>query len=335
MTSALECADMKTNYKHLNIEERAKLSILKGQEKGVREIARDLERDPSTISRELKRNAPPIRSGYYLAHKAQARTAIRRSLAVRRKRLKTPRLRAYVNRQLRRGWSPELIAGRLVSLGWKERVSYEAIYQYVYSDARDLIPYLTRAHRKRRRRGYSRKHTKSHIPGRISISERPEIVASRKRLGDWEADTAISSKSRPVLQLVANRKARYTILNRLPCREASAMRKTMNRAMCKLPSRCRKTITYDNGVENVEHQLVNRVLGTKSYFCNPYTSQERGTVENIVGLVRRHFPKGTDFAMLSQVKIKRVERWINNRPMKILGYRTPAEVFRSGVALRS
>ena len=94
-------------------------------------------------------------------------------------------------------------------------------------------------------------------------------MASRKRLGDWEADTAISSKSRPVLQLVVNRKTRYTFLNRLPCREASAMRKTINRAMCKLPTRCRKTITYDNGVENVEHQLVNRVLGCRGSFSHP------------------------------------------------------------------
>jgi IS30 family transposase len=325
---------MKKTYKQLNIEEREKVAILKGQGKGVRAIARELERDPSTISRELKRNAPPIRSGYYLAHRAQARAADRRRLAVHRKRLKTPRLRDYVKRQLKRGWSPELIAGRLVSLGWRDHVSHEAIYQWVYAEAKDLIPYLTRAHRKRRRRGYSRKHTKSHIPGRISISKQPAIVASRKRLGDWEADTAISRKSRPVLQLVVNRKARYTFLNRLPSRKASVMRKTMNRAMCKLPTRCRKTITYDNGVENVEHQLVNRVLGTKSYFCTPYTSQERGTVENIVSLVRRHFPKGTVFAMLSPKQIKRVERWINNRPMKILNYRTPAEVFRSGVALR-
>jgi IS30 family transposase len=325
---------MTTTYKQLNIEEREKVAILKGQGKGIREIARELDRDPSTISRELERNAPPIRSGFYLAHKAQARSEERRNLAVHRTRLKTPRLRDYVKRQLRRGWSPELIAGRLVSLGWKDRVSYEAIYQWVYGEAKELIPFLTRAHRKRRRRGYSRKHTKSHIPGRVSISERPTIVAYRMRWGDWEADTAISRKSRPVLQLIVNRKARYTYLNRLPCREASAMRKTMNRAMCKLPNRCRKTITYDNGVENVEHQLVNRVLGTKSYFCNPYTSQERGTVENIVGLVRRHFPKGTDFAMLPLAKIKQVERWVNNRPMKILGYKTPAEVFRSGVALR-
>jgi IS30 family transposase len=106
------------------------------------------------------------------------------------------------------------------------------------------------------------------------------------------------------------------------------MRKTMNRAICKLLSRYRKTIAYDNGVENMEHQMVNRVVGTKSYFCNPYTSQEQGTVENILGLVRIHFQKETDSAMHTQVKIKQVERSINNRPMKILGYRIPLEVFR-------
>jgi IS30 family transposase len=325
---------MPNHYQQLNLEEREKLAIWWGQGKGIREIARELGRDPSTISRELKRNAPPIRQGYYLAHKAQDRASVRRSAAVRRKRLKTPRVRAYITRQLKRGWSPELIAGRLAALGWEERISYEAIYQFVYADARDLITYLARSHRKRRRRGYSRKHTKSHIPGRISISERPAAVAARIRWGDWEADTVISRKSRPVLQLVVNRRARYTFLNRLPCREASAMRKTMNRAMCRLPARCRKTITYDNGVENVEHELVNRVLGTRSYFCNPYASQERGTVENIAGLIRRHFPKRTDFAKLPENNIKRVERWLNNRPMKILNYQTPAEVFRLGVALR-
>jgi IS30 family transposase len=103
------------------------------------------------------------------------------------------------------------------------------------------------------------------------------------------------------------------------------MRKTMYRSLCRLPPWCRKTITYDNGVENVEHELTNRVFGTKSFFCNPYTSQERGTVENIAAPVRRYFPKGTDSARLPIQRIKQVERWLNNRPMKILNYQTPAE----------
>jgi IS30 family transposase len=167
---------MSTTYRKLSFEEREKMAIWKGQGKGIREIARALQRDPSTISRELKRNAPPIRSGYYPARKAHLRATIRRSAAVCRKRRKTPKLWAYVTRQLQRGWSPKLIAGRLKALGWKKQVSYEAIYQFVYFDTRDLIPFLPRADRKRRKRGYSRKHTKSHIPGRIPITERPETV---------------------------------------------------------------------------------------------------------------------------------------------------------------
>jgi IS30 family transposase len=258
----------------------------------------------------------------------------RRGVGVSRKRLKTRRLRSYVARQLKRGWSPELIAGRVRTLGWAESISHEAIYQWVYENARQYIPCLVRARRKRQKRGYSRKHGKSLIPARISIHERPLAIESRKRFGHWEADTIVSRKSRPVLQIVVERKARYTLLNKLPNKEAASMRKTLNKAMCKLPRKFRKSITYDNGTENVEHQVVNAVLGTKSYFCTPYTSQEKGTVENTAGLVRRHFPKRTDFAKLSRNEVKTTERWLNSRPRKCLGFLTPAEVFRQGGALR-
>ena len=258
----------------------------------------------------------------------------RRSAAVRRPRLKSQRVRGYVGRMLKRGWSPELIAGRMTLLGWPERVSHEAIYQWVHADARQFIPCLPRRHRERFKRGYSRKHNKSHITSRVSITERSKAVARRRQFGHWEADTIISRLSRPVLQVVVERRARYTRLNKLPNREAPTMRKTLNRALCKLPDAMLKSITYDNGVENVEHQLVNETLGTKSYFCHPYTSQEKGTVENTAGLVRRHWPKKTDFAKLSQSEVKTVERWLNSRPRKCLGFQTPAEVFAQGVALQ-
>ena len=325
---------MKTNYHHLSIEERDKLAVLRSRSLSLREIARILRRSHSSIVRELKRNAPPIRSGYYLAHKAHHRAVERRQIAVHHKRLKTRRLRAYVARQLKRGWSPELIAGRVQQFDWPEKITHEAIYQWVYQDFPQYIPFLARALRKRRKRGYSRKHSKSHIPSRVSIDRRPHVVQVRKQSGHWEADTIVSRSSRPVLQIVVERKARYTFLNRMPNREASTMRKTINKAMCKLLSRLRRSITYDNGTENVEHQLVNKVLGTRSYFCRPYTSQDKGTVENRAGLVRRHFPKKTDFAKLSQSKVKAVERWLNHRPMKCLGFLTPAEVLRRGGALR-
>jgi IS30 family transposase len=156
----------------------------------------------------------------------------------------------------------------------------------VSKEARELIPYLPRGHRLRQERGHSRKHRKAHIPGRISIEKRSAAVAFRKRMGDWEADTIVSRKSKATLQLLVERKTRYAYWNWMPNREAATMRKTANRSLCRLPSSFRRTITFDNGVENTEHQAINRILGTKSYFWTPDTSQERGTVENRVGLVR-------------------------------------------------
>lgn len=325
---------MKPTYQHLSVEEREKLAVLRGNGTSLRSIAKVLGRSHSTLVRELKRNAPPVHRAYYLAHKAKARAVARREKAVRRKRLKSRRLRAYVAKQLKRGWSPELISGRVKLFGWEESISHEAIYQWVYEDARHLIPSLLRGTRKRKKRGYSRKHTKSHIPARVSIARRPAGAKNRSRLGHWEADTMVSRQSKPVLQVVVERKARFTILNKMRNREAATMRKTMNKAMCKLPKSLRKTMTYDNGSENVEHQLVNATLGMKSYFCAPYTSQEKGTVENTAGLVRRFFPKRFDFATLERREVKTVERWLNNRPRKCLDFQTPAEVFRQGGALR-
>jgi transposase, IS30 family len=324
---------MKTTYKHLSIEERDNLAVQRSRGKSLRAIAAALGRSHSSLVRELKRNAPPVNQGYYLPHKAQSRAVVRRQMAVRRERLKEPKVRAYVMRQLKRGWSPELIAGRLKALGWAKTVSHEAIYQWVYESARELIPCLVRKNRKRQKRGYSRKHAKTHIPARVSISRRPAGAQNRSRFGHWEADTMTSRQSRSVLQVAVERKARYTLLNKMPNREAASMRKTLNRAMCKLPLWMRESITYDNGTENTEHQLTNEVLGTRSYFCAPYTSQEKGTVENTNGLIRRFFPKGFDFATLERREIKAVERWLNNRPRKILGFLTPAEVFRQGGAL--
>jgi IS30 family transposase len=318
---------MGTKYSHLSQEDRDTLSVSLGEGKSLREIGRMLKRSPSTVSREIKRNAPPIHNGYYLSHKAQTRADTRRQAASQRPRLKTGKIKAYVVRQLRQRWSPEMIAGRIRGFGWDEAICYEAIYQFVYSEARELILFLPRGHRIRQKRGHSRKHRTAHIPGRISIEQRPSCAKDRLRIGDWEADTIVSRKSKAALQLIVDRKTRYAILNWLPNREAATMRKTMNKSMCQLSSAYRHTITYDNGVENTDHQVVNRVLGTRSYFCTPYTSQEKGTVENRAGLVRWHFPKGMNFAKISRNDVKRVERWLNNRPMKLLGYNTPSEVF--------
>jgi IS30 family transposase len=212
--------------------------------------------------------------------------------------------------------------------------SHEAIYQWIYAEARHMIPCLARSYRIRQRRGYSRKIPKHFIQQRISISERPASANERREIGHWEVDTMITRQGKAALQVAVDRKSRYTVLNKLAGKTGVAMRMGLNRSLARWPQAVRRTITYDNGRENVEHLLVNATLGTRSYFCTPYTSQERGTVENTAGLVRRFFPKKTCFATIPRRRVKAVERWLNHRPRRILNFRTPAEVFRSCVALR-
>lgn len=319
-------------YKHLTEDERGRLSLFKVQGKSLREIAGLIGRNVSTVSRELKRNAPPIRQGYYLPHRAQERADARKAAEHERERLREPRLRAYVGRMLRRGWSPERISGRWKVLG-RESISHEAIYQWVYTEARHLIPCLVRAHRRRLRRGHSSRHKSSHIPSRTPICERPKIVERRKQPGHWEGDTIVSRQSRPALQILVERKTRYTRLRKLPAKDAASMRESTNRALARYPKHLRRSITYDNGSENAQHLQVNAKLGTRSYFCEPMHSWEKGSVENAAGLVRRRLPKKTDFAMVSLDQVKRTERWINGLPRKCLGFKTSAEAFRQSVAL--
>jgi IS30 family transposase len=320
---------MPKTYKQLNPNERDILAVLKSKGKSLREIATVLKRSPSTLSRELKRNAPPVYTGYYLAHKAQERADKRRCESHRRQRLKSNFIRHYVEKRLRLGWSPELIAGRLAIEHPGRSISPEAIYQWVYLDAPSLIFSLVRAHRKRQHRGYSRKHKKSHIPERISIQERPPTVLQRLHIGHWETDTISCRKSYQAVQVTVERKARYTKVAKLKTKSARAMSIALTRRLSRFPINLRLSITYDNGPENADHVRTNKILGMCSYFCEPFHSYERGTVENTIGLVRRFLPKKTNLAMISQVHLSKIEYWLNHRPRKCLGFKTPAEVLRA------
>lgn len=316
-------------YTHLTTHDRDLIAVLHTQGHTLRAIARLIDRDHTTIIRELARNAAPIYQNAYLPHRASARAKTRWKNAHQRPRLPHPRLQAYLRSRLSARWSPELIAGRWSLQHPEMPVSHEAIYQWVYTDARDLIPYLVRAHRKRFPRGHSRTHKTSHIPNRMSITERPKTVERRQTLGHWESDTAVSRQSLAALLAVVERTSRYTRLARLPRKEAHAVSVALNRRLAYYPSRVRQTLTYDNGSENVEHERTNAVLGTQSYFCTPYHSWEKGTVENTIGLVRRFLPKKTDFARVSHSDVRTLERWLNGRPRKCLNFHTPAEVFRT------
>jgi IS30 family transposase len=324
---------MSTSYKHLSLVEREQIAVWKAESLSLREIARRLSRDVSSISRELKRNAAPIQTDRYLPARAHLRSEDRNRISRTHLRLKKPAIRRLVQRQVVQGLSPEQIAGLLRREAPKQSVSHEAIYQFIYQEARELIPHLARGHRKRMRRWHTKKHRKSHIPQRTPITERPAAIETRRQYGHWEADTIISRKSKPSLMIMVERKSRLVKLAWLSRKSAAQTRAAINRRLVRFSKGLRRTITYDNGSENVEHLMVNRVSGTRSYFCLPFHSWEKGCVENTAGLVRRFYPKKTDFATISPEDVRRVERKLNSRPRKCLHFKTPEQVFRLGVAL--
>jgi IS30 family transposase len=319
---------MGREYNQLNLEDRERIAILKAEGKSIRQIGRELGRTHSTIVRELKRNAPPIRQGRYLPHKAHERAKQKKILSGQRQRLKRPLIESYVKYHLKMGWSPEQIAGRLPLDYAGVFISHEAIYQYIYTESPDLIGCLARRHKKRHRKGHPRKYKKCHIPNRISIAERPPEIGERRDVGHWEADLVMSGAGKTALNVLCERRSRYTLITKLPDKTALFTRQAILQRLSDFQPSVRQSITYDNGPENTDHQFLNRLLGTKSYFCRPYHSWEKGTVENTIGLIRRFAPKKTDFATVTDSGAKYIEKRLNSRPRKCLCYQTPSEVLR-------
>jgi len=318
------------NFKHLSLEERELVLKYRSEGKSFRAVGQLLGRAHTTIIREIQTNTPPL-NNYYLPHKAHERATTRNTEAHRKPRLKNAFIRQWVKKKIELEWSPEQISGWL-KVTHQQSIGYEAIYQYVYAENPELIKYLPRQHKQRFFKGHSRKHNKSHIPHRVSIEDRPAIVDKRIRFGDWEADTAVSRQSKSAIQVLAERKSRLIRITKLSRKTAAKMKNATIRKLSDLPAKLKKTITYDNGTENTEHQAVNTALGTKSYFCIPFHSWEKPLVENSIGLIRRYFPKKTDFSKVSYNEIRRVENLINNRPRKCLNYATPNEIFSGAIA---
>lgn len=320
---------MTTTYSHLSPDERDLLAVLRAEGASVRRIASILHRSPSSLSRELRRNSAPHYKGVYVSCKAQLRSDARRRCASRRARLKSEALRRYVEAKLLLRWSPELIAGRIRRDLPTLSISPEAIYQWIYADAPYLIPSLPKHHRKRMRRGFVRgKHSKCHIPQRVPLSRRPRSINSRRSAGHWEVDTAGNHKTHRVLLVVHERKTRLTKLRFLSRRGPSELRRSVVRALRPLPPRLRRSLTYDNGSENGAHLWINKRLGTRSFFCAPFHSWEKGSIENTIGILRLWLPKSFNLDALSGPQLQSIERWINNRPKKCLAFQTPAELFQ-------
>ena len=372
--------------RYLSLAEREEIALLKAQDKGVREIARTIGRDPGTVSRELRRNAA-TRGGkpVYRAVVAQwkAQQAAKRPKAA--KLAGNEQLREYVqdrlagnvhgpdgtivpgpktppwkglnkpHRQDRRwstAWSPEQIAQRLkVDFPDDEsmRISHEAIYQSLFIEGRgalkrELVTCLRTGRALREPRARSRNKPQGHITADVVLSERPAEAEDRAVPGHWEGDLIIGT-GRSAIGTLVERSSRSTLLVHLPRMEgwgeksyvkngpslggygAVAMNAALTASMTNLPEQLRKTVTWDRGKELSGHAQFALQTGTRVFFADPHSPWQRPTNENTNGLLRQYFPKGTDLSRWSAEDLEAVAHALNNRPRKILGWKTPAEVF--------
>ncbi len=324
-------------YKQLSQSEREHIANLLSEGKSLGDIAKALGRNKSTISRELARNSAP-QHHCYTPCRAHARACERKTTTNTHERLKNDFIRQYVRDGLEKGWSPEQISGRIRIDYPGYSINHEAIYQYIYHPRNphrlEMINLLRRAYKKRRTKGIGRKERKTKIPNRIPIDARPKSIENRHRYGHWEGDSLISRKSKAALNTLAERKSRLALITKLPRKGAAETNRAIISRLKKLPANGRQTLTLDNGTENAKHEQLSARLGIKCYFAYPYSSWERGTNENINGLIRWYLPKGTDFSKITPEQIARIEYLLNSRPRKCLGYKTPLEVAASSVALR-
>lgn len=311
-------------YHHLTQVDRVMLSALRQAGHSQAGIARQLSKHRSTISRELKRNAVLNKGGYHAAT-ARLKTAARRRSANQhcRKLTCSRRLQRQIKRKLKRGWSPEQIAG------WIGEISHMTIYRWVYDEHPELKQFL-RSHkgRWRRKHGTAAREAWRERQKKRWIDTRPVVVDTRKRFGDWEGDTVIGTDRKSAILTHVERKSGYIFLDKLERATAEAVRIAVNARFSKLPQAKRQTITYDNGSEFAAHEFIERETKATVYFAHPYSSWERGCNENANGLLRQYFPKKTSLAEVTQQQLDRVAFLLNTRPRKRLNWLTPAQVLK-------
>lgn len=329
---------MPKGYHHLTKEQRCQLNILKAIGKSTDSIAMTIKVHRCTLYRELKRNKEKKGYKYQQAHEK----AIERKKFSARNNLKmTPELIATIEDKLRLQWSPEQISG------WLRRhsnkfVSHESIYRHAWKDKQAggyLYKELRHHGKKYNKRGRG-KAGRGCIPGRIDIAERPAIVEEKSRLGDWEIDTIIGKGHKGAIVSMVERHSKLTLLSKVNRKTALEVEKALTSKLSNIAD-CVLTLTADNGKEFALHQVIASKLEATVYFARPYHSWERGLNEHTNGLVRQYFPKSKRLDVLDNEVVEEVENLLNNRPRKVLQFRTPIEVFNqcrmeSGfVALRS
>ena len=317
------------SFKHLNISDRENIFLWSNQGVSIREIARRLKYDHKTVSYELKINTKFGKK--YSPSEAQKRADRVGNNQRYKAPLKSPEIFLYVREHLRPPffWTPEMISGRIPLDIENASIAPETIYQYIYR--RKNIKYKLWENlpcsRKKRMKKLGRKVFKSSkIPDAISIDVRPKYINNRSQIGHWETDNVEGPKTtRPALSVSVERKLRYVEISKIQNKTSGQKVKSLTQHLASYPKHLRISITQDNGSENSNHALVKHLLGTEMYFCHPYHSWEKGSVENRNKVIRRFFPKGTDFSKISNKKIRFVQDVINNMPMKLLKFKKPSE----------
>nr|AUN37111.1 mobile element protein [uncultured bacterium] len=319
------------NYRQLTQEQRYQISALLKAGFSQSHIAIELGVDKSTISRELKRNRG-LRG--YRPKQAQALALARRKNKQNATRI-FPKTWQRVKDYLQLDWSPEQISGSLKAQA-QQAPSPERIYQFIYQDKQlggQLFTHLRCQKKRRKRNGkYDRR---GQLLNRKSIDERPDVVAEKSRIGDWEADTIIGKNHQQAIVSLVERRSKLTCLVKVERNTQEAVKQAILKALLPMADRVH-TLISDNGREFAGHKAIAEALGAEFYFAHPYHSWERGLNENTNGLVRQYFAKGSDFSSISDEQVEAVAARLNERPRKTLGFQTPNQVFfnSSTVALR-
>jgi IS30 family transposase len=328
---------MPKGYQHVTRDQRSQIYAYKSMGLSLRNIAKKLDKNVSTISREISRN---IGLRGYKIIQANARSNERRSNASRAPKKLTDELKIEIDSKLLEEWSPEQISGRFKLDG--NAISHESIYQHIWRDKRaggQLYKHLRHSGKKYNKRS-SGKAGRGCIPNRVDITLRPLIVEEKSRFGDWEGDTIISAGSRAAILSYVDRHSKFTLLKKIGKKTAENVWQATVEKMGALPLPV-LTITYDNGREFSGHQDIANDLNTQCFFATPYHSWERGLNEHTNGLVRQYLPKLFDFNEVTDDEMQFIEDRLNNRPRKVLQYKTPFEMLliatqsNSGVALQT
>lgn len=319
---------MGQDYRHLSLEERCEIARLQAEGHSIRKIAAALDRAPSSIARELKRNTASPRNGYKPGQATdQARARRWKGSKLERQ----PGLSETVFKFLGRGMSPEQVAGRMALEQGRAVISHETIYRFIHAQiarTKDYSwrHYLPRAKAKRGLRARKGGSAAAFIQDRISISCRPQAADDRRNPGHWEADLMLFSKYGQAVLALHDRTSRLLVGQRPASKSAAPIAASIKSLLGCLPPPLRQTITFDNGTEFARHTILHQI-DVQTFFCDTYSPWQKGGVENAIGRLRRFLPRKTDLAQLSEIQFNTLIAIYNNTPRKCLDFKTPAEVF--------